>query len=72
MFHASARNVNSNPVTRAAAERLAQRIERKERAERIAAWSRAVEAQVLAHRLARRAVEERIAAMAVGSPAGHR
>ena len=67
MFVVSARNVDRNPVTRAAAKRVARRVERKERIERITAWSRAMEEQVMAHRLARRAVEERIAAMAAGS-----
>ena len=44
MFHASARNVNSNPVTRAAAERVAS-VERQEQAERDAATRRARERQ---------------------------
>ena len=38
-------------------ERVARRVERKERIERIVVWMRDVEEQVLAHRLARRAVD---------------
>ena len=51
MFVASARNVNRNPVTRAAAQAVA----RKERADRMMAWAQA-------QRLAREAAEERMLA----------